>query len=149
MTPSQIRAELLEQHAGLRSLIGDTRKAAEGVGRGRSAGREELLFRVERLTTALRAHNLREETLLRDVVKNVDAWGPVRVEIMDESHVEEHLELVAALLGTNGASDAEIAGTGVSHVLDRLEAHMAREEEVILAENVLRDDGVAIGAFGG
>jgi hypothetical protein len=148
MTPSQIRTELLAQHAGLRSLIADTRKAAEGV-RGGSAGREELRFRVERLTTALRAHNLHEETVLRDIVKNVDAWGPVRIEIMDEAHVDEHLGLVAALLGTNAASDAEIAGTGVSSVLDRLEAHMAREEEVILAESVLRDDGIAIGAFGG
>lgn len=148
MTPSQIRAELLGQHAGLRVLMEETRQAVE---RAKAPGgtRDELSACVQRLGTALRAHNRREEALLREIIKKVDAWGPARVEIMDESHVDEHVGLLAALLGTNGASDAETAGKGVLHVLEQLEKHIAREEEVILAENVLRDDDVVIEYFGG
>jgi DUF438 domain-containing protein len=144
MTPSQIRAELLGQHAGLRVLM---QEAREAIARG--SPRDDLRDCVQRLATALRAHNRREETLLREIIRKVDAWGPARAEIMDESHVDEHLELLAALLGTNGASDAASAGKGVAHVLERLEAHIAREEEVLLAEDVLRDDDVVIEYFGG
>ena len=144
MKPSQIRAELLEQHAALRGLIKDVRCAIEE----RSA-REELRGCVERLATALRGHNKYEEGVLRELIKNVDAWGPARVEIMDESHVYEHTEVLAALLGTSGASDVAAAGKGVAAVLGRIESHMAREEEVLLGEDVLRDDDIVIEYIGG
>jgi hypothetical protein len=146
--PSDLRADLLAQHEGVRVLIGGARSVAERLC-GAARQREALTASIELLATALRMHNQREEAVLRHILKNADAWGPARVEIMDESHAEEHTMLLAALFGSSGVSDDETACSGVSHVLDRLEAHMAREEEVLLDDSVLRDDDVVIEYFGG
>ena len=100
---------------------------------------------MTRLFGGLREHNEEEERLLRDVIRTADAWGPARVEIMDERHVREHSELDSALSGAERAQDAR----QVSAVLDRLLEHMAFEEEVLLDENLLQDVAVATDGFGG
>ncbi len=148
MTPSQIRATFLGEHAGLRVLVDRARGA---VVRARETRKlpADLQSCLEELTTALRTHNEREEVVLRAVIQDVDAWGPARAALMDESHVEEHEDLLGALLATSGTSDPEAIARDVVSVLDRLEAHMVREEEVLLAEDVLRDDDVVIEYFGG
>jgi predicted ThiF/HesA family dinucleotide-utilizing enzyme len=140
-----MRTELLGQHQGLRALIEETRQALLGDD---ATKRPALRECIGRLGAALRAHNAREEMLLRELLHSVDAWGPARVEIMDETHVEEHDGLLRALLGATGGATPESAAE-VTRVLDRLEKHMAREEEIILAENVLRDDNVVIDYIGG
>ena len=147
MIASEIRAELLKDHAGLRSLITEVRLAITLVGPQESTT-HELRRNIERLARALGGHNQREEAMLQELLKSVDAWGPARAEIMDETHHEEHAELVAALVLAN-AADPIAAGVHAKDVIERLEVHMAREEEVLLAEDVLRDDQVVIDAFGG
>jgi molybdate-binding protein len=67
---------------------------------------------------------------------------------MDESHLKQHTDLVAALLAA-GTADAGVASATAVATLEHLETHMAREEEVLLAEDVLRDDEVVIDYFGG
>jgi iron-sulfur cluster repair protein YtfE (RIC family) len=147
MTASQIRAELLKDHAGLRTLIEEVRLAVARAG-ARGSTHHDLRERLQRLATALSAHNQREEAMLRAIVKQVDAWGPVRAEIMDESHLKQHTDLVAALFAA-GTADAVVASATAVATLEHLETHMAREEEVLLAEDVLRDDEVVIDYFGG
>jgi hypothetical protein len=147
MTASQIRAELLKDHAGLRTLIEEVRLAVTRAV-ARASTQHDLRERLQRLATALGAHTQPEEGMLREIVKHVDAWGPVRAEIMDESHLKQHADLVAALLAASTANEA-VASASAAVMLDHLETHMAREEEVILAEDVLRDDDVAIDYFGG
>jgi hypothetical protein len=55
--------------------------------------------------------------------------------------VAEHRELYAALLGEDH--------TPVDALLDRVLDHMAREEAIVLNEDVLRDDVVVVDYFGG
>jgi hypothetical protein len=148
MTPSQIRDELLSQHEGLRRRL----EAASGVvaawakgGAAQAAVRSELAG----LSDALRTHNLVEERTLRELIRNVDAWGPVRVEIMDESHVEEHRDLFDALHVISLAQDGGEALRELEGFRARLLAHMDREEAGFLNASVLRDDQVVIDAQGG
>lgn len=146
MTPSEIRSELLKQHARLRALMAETRQVAERARRGEAVGdalQEALLL----LAGELGAHNEREEALLKAVIRTVDAWGPARVEIMDEAHHQEHEELQHAILGIP-STPAEFAGAGVGVLFDRLVAHMDREEKAFLGEEVLKDDTVVVD-FGG
>ena len=98
---------------------------------------------MSRLASALRAHNLCEERLLKGVLVTADAWGPARAEIMDERHAAEHGELHAALVVTTFNPER------VGQLLDRLLEHMAYEEQTFLSEDVLRDDTIVIDAFGG
>jgi hemerythrin-like domain-containing protein len=139
MTPSQICAELLEQHAEVRRMVDGVRMCADRTRDGASVV-QDLPSAIRLLADAVRRHNQREEHLLRDLIPTVDAWGQMRAEIMTDEHVLEHNLLHRALLGT----PSELAGPNMSQLLDRLIQHMAREEEAFLNERVLRDDVVAI-----
>ena len=148
MTPSQIRDELLAQHEGLRRRL----DAASGaVAAWASGGAPQATVRSELagLSDALRMHNLVEERTLRELIRNVDAWGPVRVEIMDESHVEEHRDLFDALHAISLAQDGSEALRELEGFRTRLLGHMEREEAGFLNASVLRDDQVVIDAQGG
>lgn len=146
MTPSEIRAELLDQHAQIRALMEEIRQDARRAQRGEPIG-DTLLAGIERLTVAFVQHNGREEELLRLIIPTVDAWGPARAEIMDEAHVHEHRMLREAIVGIPH-TPSEFAGAAVDVLFDRVLAHMEHEEKTLLAEDVLRDDTVVVG-FGG
>lgn len=141
MRPSEIRAELLEEHRQLRELIAATREIAVQARSGSACG-EELRARVNELADRMQTHNLREQRLLRDIIPAVDAWGPVRSAIMTAEHIKEHTRLHTALL-TLPSTSAEIAGVGIIALLALLRDHMDREEAAFLTEDVLRDDIVA------
>jgi len=147
MTPSQIRAELLEQHAELREMVDTTRRYADRACKGEPVG-EDLVTAIRLLADAVQRHNVREEELLRDVIASVDAWGQARAELMTAEHVREHEEFHGALLGIIH-TPSEFAGGGTRLLLDRLLDHMAHEELAFLNERVLRDDMVATDPFAG
>ena len=148
MKRHEIRKELMEQHANLRLIIDEARRA---VGRARESVsmRADLRACVGRLSLGLRTHNLREEDLLARILSTVDAWGPARAEIMNEQHVAEHAELCAVLVDANATSDTGIGDGVLVAVLDRLLEHMACEEKAFLGEDVLRDDGAVVDQFSG
>jgi hypothetical protein len=148
MKLSQIRAQLLDQHAALRDQVGATCAVMDRWMRGEPL-REEARACIARLTEALRAHNRQEEALLKDIVKTIDAWGPARVEIMGEEHVKEHDELYAALMNATLGTDARSCALSIVKLLDRLLDHMAHEEKTFLGEDVLSDDDTFVDAFGG
>jgi hypothetical protein len=144
MKPSEIRSELLAQHADLRDKIAEVRRLAEHWEEG---GEGSLHHALVRLTDGVRMHNAREDELMRDIFPTLDAWGPVRAEVMQEEHVLEHGALFASLVL---ARDASVASPGsVIAVLDSILAHMEREEEVFLGKDVLSDDGIEPDHFGG
>ena len=142
MTPSEIRAELLAQHAQLRAMMDDIRHVAARARRGEPVS-ASLQDGVARLESAFRMHNAREEELLREIIPTVDAWGPARAEIMDETHMREHEVLRDAIAGIP-RTPREFAGAGVEALFERILEHMAREEKTLLAEDVLRDDMVIV-----
>jgi hypothetical protein len=139
MTPSEIRLELIRQHEEIRSAISETRSAAT-----RSPDAGDVRARALRLAERLRRHNLDEEHMLQDLLRTVDAWGPMRVDIMNEQHVAEHEQLWSALSEASGAPDASALCDAVLAAIDRVLFHIAREEAVYLSEDVLRDDAVVI-----
>jgi hypothetical protein len=148
MTSADIRDELLSEHAALRGRLDAARLAANRWASGEAPQtrvREELAG----LVSALRSHNLREEGALRGLLRAVDAWGPARLEIMEEAHVREHHHLFEALLGVGEALDPRDGVSELERLRTRLLEHMAREEEAFLNASVLRDDDLAIDAQGG
>ena len=147
MKPSEIRGELLHQHAQIRIMMEVTLTIAKGAGLG-APGRGDLHGCIVRLAEALRAHNQREEALLRDVIPSVDAWGPARAAIMTEEHKREHDRLDVALLGIPCAP-VELAAAGIVALVGLIRQHMDREEAAFLGEDVLRDDVVVTNQSGG
>jgi hypothetical protein len=143
MDTNQIRIQLLRQHAELRALIGQVRAAIGAPAMRGPKDDDDLVEKVDALAGALQAHNACEERLLEGILSTVDAWGPVRAEIMNERHVAEHKELHAELV------DPSLDTKSVSRVLDRLLEHIEYEEQSFLNEEVLREDCVVIDASGG
>jgi hypothetical protein len=146
MTHSQIRAELLEQHSEIRTMVDEARICADRACGGGPA--EDLVAAIRLLADAVRRHNGREEELLRDLIPTVDAWGEARADLMTDEHVQEHEAIHGALLGMT-RTPSEFAGAAMRELLDELVDHMAREERAFLNERVLRDDVVATDPFAG
>lgn len=96
MNAPEIRDELLKQHAALRAQIARARRDVEAWSRGEF---EPLQMRkeIEGLSSAMLAHNLREEELLREATRSDGASSDGRRGIMDERHRDEHAELNTAL----------------------------------------------------
>jgi iron-sulfur cluster repair protein YtfE (RIC family) len=148
MTSAEIRDELLSQHAALRGRLEAARLAVNRWASG-EAPQARLREELAELASALRSHNLREERALRELIRAVDAWGPARLEIMEEAHVREHQHLFEAVLAVGEALDPREGVGELERLRTRLLEHMAREEETFLNASVLRDDDVAIDAQGG
>jgi len=138
MKPSEIREDLLREHAQIRVMMEVTLTLAE-VSHVDAPYGDSLQEHLVRLTDAMRAHNLHEEALLRDLIPAVDAWGTARAAIMFEAHTQEHERLYAALVGIP-CTPAEFATAGVAALVDLICEHMDREEAAFLGEDVLRDD---------
>ena len=138
MTPSEIRKELLEQHAEIHRRL-DAARFAEP---------KDLHHALVRLADYLRVHNLREEELMTDVFPTLDAWGMIRAEVMVGEHLEEHRDLWEALLDTDSTLDNALAAAKTRDLCERIHEHMLKEEKVFLNDEVLADDARA-DYFGG
>ena len=145
---TQIRTELLAQHSAIRSLMAQTRLAVERLRRGEAAS-GDLRECLARLASAVHRHNDREVEMLRDLLPTVDAWGPERAAMMVEEHEREHGELFECVVEAGATTDKALAAKLSAFLLDRLNEHMAREEKILLAEDVLRDDVFVREYFGG
>lgn len=148
MTASQIRNELLGQHAEVRSRIAETRLAIERLRQGDPA-RDLLRSALARLADAVRRHNEREEELLKDLIPTVDAWGPARAEVMVDQHAKEHQAMYSVLVEAGATPETDTAIALATRLVDQMVEHMVVEEKVLLGEDVLSDELVPREYFGG
>ncbi len=117
----EIRAELLQQHALLRTKLEQSRRfALEGHLR-------ELHAALIDVGNVLRMHHMREEELLQDLLAALDDWGMTRVVAMVEEHADEHRQLYETLRVVSTTTDTKSATRGAIALVDRILAHMAEE----------------------
>jgi hypothetical protein len=145
MTPSEIRSELLDQHAELRKMV--ARMCSDPACHD-ALTVQDPLREMRLLAYAVQRHNQREEHLLRDLLLTVNALAQGRAEVLTDEHVREHEALYRGLLATPGVP-FEFAKGDVNRVLDALLNHMDHEEQAFLNDRVLRDDFVVVEPFGG
>lgn len=137
--PSKLLEELLHQHAQLRAMMDHCEQLADEVDEG-SGDAGALLREVARLRVAFDAHNKFEEQLLRPVLREIDAFGEVRIERMFTNHVDEHRSMRLSL--GDGPTN-ELRGA-----IDNLRVHLESEERYFLSSKVLRDDLVTLESGG-
>lgn len=118
---------LLAQHAALRTLI-DACTALESA--------PDLERAVARLRLAFEDHNRYEETVLRPILSDVDAFDEVRIERMLADHVAEHRALADRM--------ATVSRGALQALLGTLRDHLATEERYFLSPRVVRDDLVVV-----
>jgi hypothetical protein len=133
--PSKLLTELSKQHDALRAMIDACEKLADELDAGE--GDPSLLTReVAKLRVAFDAHNKFEEQLLRPVLREIDAFGEVRIERMIADHIGEH-HAVREHLGDGPVAVLRAA-------LDQLRVHLQAEERYFLSSKVLRDDLITV-----
>jgi hemerythrin-like domain-containing protein len=148
LSASQVRNLFLDEHTIIRDVLEEieetlgemTRRVPGSIGRLRSC--------LRTFQDAFLRHLSHEETVLRPLLVDVDAWGPVRVEAMDEEH---RLQRQALAELSRLSLETDIDGTvgRVEEFVRRLRADMDGEERHALSEEVLRDDIIVIDTFMG
>jgi hypothetical protein len=142
------RGEILRrQHERLRATIEMARTAArKALAPGGPAW--ELQLAVRTLERELLAHLADEERLLHPILARVDAWGPVRLGLLQAEHA--HQRAVLAILADRGAWPAARVLAGRTLALcDDLLTDMDFEERELLSERILRDDCILLDASDG
>jgi hemerythrin-like domain-containing protein len=137
--PSKLLAELLAQHDELRTIMDRCEELADQFDAGQSTALA-LTGEIARLRLAFDAHNRFEEQLLRPVLREIDAFGDVRIERMFTDHVGEHRAMRLQL-----GDDTTNALRGA---IDSLRVHLQAEERYFLSSRVLRDDVVSLESGG-
>ena len=134
-TPSKLLAELMQQHDGLRAIMDRCEELADqlDIGKGDPGA---LAREVAKLRVAFDSHNKFEERLLRPVLREMDAFGDVRIERMYNDHVNEHRTMRLSL--GDGTTNA------LRGAIDSLRVHLQAEERYFLSSKVLRDDLVSL-----
>lgn len=118
---------LLAQHASLRSLM-------EACEQFESAA--DLERAIARLRLAFEQHNRYEETVLRPILGDVDAFDDVRLDRMVGGHVAEHHALADRM--------AMVSPGALQALLATLREHLASEERCFLSPRVVRDSLVVV-----
>ncbi len=148
LSASQVRSLILDEHAVLRDVLEEidqtlgemTRRVPGAIGRLRAT--------LRTLQDTFLRHLAHEEMVLRPLLADVDAWGPARVEAMDEEHRAQRAALSEL---SRLALDEDVDGTveRIEAFVSRLRADMEGEEHHALSEEVLRDDIIVIDTFMG
>jgi hypothetical protein len=139
MRTSEIRDELLGQHAGVRGHLDAARLAAERWTRG-ELSRSDMNAKLAELADALRAHNRHEERALSELIRSIEARCPEGDGFVEhEQHVSEHLEMLDSLARVSRAQDPGVGGRELERFCEQMLAHMTWEEKAFLNATVMPD----------
>lgn len=136
-TLDDTRAQVLEQHENLREMVRRTKEAM-----ALDAPSPPLEAAVRELSGYFLRHLRTEERVLFPIIRDLDPWGPARVDRLLDGHRQQRA-LVAALLDQlRQEDDVAILVGDVGWFLHLLEVDMAEEDEMLLS---LTDDCVSAG----
>ena len=148
LSASQVRSLILDEHAILRDVLEEIEEALGEMTRRVPGAIGRLRVTLRTFQDAFLRHLQHEETVLRPLLADVDAWGPARVESMDEEHRSQRAAIAQL---SRMALDADVDGTvqQVQAFIHRIREDMEGEEHHALSEEVLRDDIIVIDTFMG
>jgi len=148
LSASQVRSLILDEHAILRDILEEIEAALGEMTRRVPGALARLRASLRTFRDAFLRHLRHEETVLRPLLVDVDAWGPARVESMDEEHLAQRAAF-AELSRLALDADVDCTVQQVEVFIRRIREDMDGEEQHALSEEVLRDDIIVIDTFMG
>ena len=148
LSASQVRNLILDEHTVLRDILEEIEQALGELTRRVPGSLGRLRVSLRTFQDAFLRHLSHEETVLRPLLADVDAWGPARVQSMDEEHREQR-GAIAELARLSLGDDVDATVQSIEAFVRRLRADMDGEEKHALSEEVLRDDIIVIDTFMG
>jgi hypothetical protein len=145
--PRAVRAQVLEQHVGLRRLL---QEALDASTRGLTDPDDPAALGdvVLELRQRMVAHLLFEERSLLPVLAEVDLWGPERTQALREEHARQRAELDTLVEGMQSEWDVERTALALRSLATDLLIDMAEEERVSLDPRLLGDEILSPGGAG-
>src|SRR3954454_8554403 len=135
------RRQILEtQHRGLRALIARVRDTAGDTLEAEGGPPGALRNLVGDLHEQMEKHLATEEALLGPVLERIDAWGPVRLDLMRAEHAHQRAVLAVLRSDRAGGLPSALFAPRVLGLLDDVSADMDAEDKDLLDPRVLRDD---------
>jgi iron-sulfur cluster repair protein YtfE (RIC family) len=145
---TQVRRIILDEHSVLRNELEDIVTLLVDAAVQRSDAAERLHHRMKTFYDAFLKHIAHEDSLLRPVLVDIDAWGPARVEKLDDEHRQQRAT-IAALAALDPGQDLDSYLGRVKVFVREVEKDMADEERECLSAEILRDDIIVIDTFTG
>jgi iron-sulfur cluster repair protein YtfE (RIC family) len=145
MLPSQVRSTILEDHAHLREQLDALEALAQGLVAGRTEPLVEALAALRRMKRRFFDHLDLEEAIMVPALRDADAWGPERAQLVLDEHRDQRAELEALVVELNRADTTpDVVGQRILVWIEALRVDMVHEEKAVLHPDLLRDDVVAI-----
>ncbi len=145
MLPSQVRRTILDDHEHLRGALDALESLAKALADGHSEPLQAALAALEAMKGRFFDHLDLEETIMVPALREADAWGPERADLVLREHAEQRKELeelVVHLRSDEIASEA--VGRRILAWIEALRVDMEHEESAVLDPDLLRDDVVSI-----
>jgi hemerythrin-like domain-containing protein len=145
MTNEERWATLTAQHRQIRDTIAIVRRSALGLAAGRQSPLE-LRDLIAGLRLMMEVHLSTEETLLEPVLERLDAWGPVRLEVLRVDHVHQRALLADLSSKQTSEQPAERYAWRTLTMLEEILTDLDAEDRDLLDAKVLRDDCIQLDA---
>lgn len=142
LAPSTVRKILIEEHAQLKGKLAEL----ENMLAHRQF--EGLQQKLREFNHFFLKHIAHEEKILRPALKDIDAWGPVRIEQMNKEHGEQHLR-IRDLDRRVAIEKPEIYIPLIKAFIADIYEDMETEEKELLSPDLLRDDSITISGVSG
>jgi hypothetical protein len=147
MAVGEVRARVLADHAKLRTAIAEVDRLAYAVSAEEVRHINALREQAENLYRMLAAHIDHEDAVLAPIIRQIDAWGPVRHEQMRNDHANQRAALAQAIrdLETGGPALGQVVQSMCWEILH----DMKREEHDLLHPDLWREGVTIVVEFGG
>jgi iron-sulfur cluster repair protein YtfE (RIC family) len=136
-------AEILEDHARIRTLLGSALEVAEQAIAGHPPARALLPHLLYGIRVTLERHLAFEEAILVPILTEDLPVGPQRARALEEEHRRQRAE-IAALSDARAADDLGALVCNLRTLVRDFLADMAIEERELLRGDVVRDDLVSV-----
>src|SRR4051812_26412913 len=133
----------MAEHIWLSEKLTRLEASAASVFGGAPEEISQLRERTRNLCESLWFHLATEDEILVPLLRDLDAWGEVRVERVESDHEAQRAEIEELRKKAEEATPASFAES-VLAFSRALRADMAHEEEVSLSRELLRDDPVSL-----
>ena len=146
MNHEERRTILMTQHRDLRVLVANVRAAALEILEHGSDESSVLRNLIGDLRTDMERHLATEEALLGPILERIDAWGPVRLDLMRAEHAHQRAVLAVLRSDRAAALSPQVLARRILGLLDDILADMDAEDRDLLDARVLRDDIIQLDA---
>lgn len=140
-------ANALQEHARIRAVLVDTRGLAHRLASGDADAAPLLRELLRHLSVLLELHKQEEDRTIAPILEHIDAWGKERQRILADEHAQER-RAMARLEGADVAQAEQLLAV-IGKSADEIETGLAREEELAVNTDLLRDDPVRVEQFDG